>query len=75
MALPEAERTAWIHGAAAVLLHSYSHAGSSQTECLKAYFFDTGEGLKTIKVFMSEKPDAPATSSVMATAYTACPTN
>lgn len=72
LALPEAERTAWIHGAASALLHSYAQFGSRQTGCIKTYLFEGGEGLKEIVAFMKARPDMQSTSSIIGAINSAC---
>ena len=73
MALPELERTAWVHGAIAGAATALSVQGSDATPCMMA-LYEQSDGYEVLMISMERNPNMPASAAVLAVANQACPT-
>ena len=73
LALPELERQAWIHGAVSLTAQSWFEVNSDRALCvIDWYFGNDGDGAEVITALLSDYPDAPATSVLIAASRSAC---
>ena len=73
LALPEAERTAWIHGAISGAATALSGRKAEQTPCFMAVYQDGGTGLQSLHMAMEKYPEMPASAAILAVADVSCP--
>lgn len=73
MALPEAERQAWIHGAMTQMAQVLASKDADSGKCVMNWYFETGNGSALIPQAIAKYPNERATSTIMAVTRLACP--
>lgn len=73
LALPQAERSAWVHGAVTQMSVVYASVNPDISGCLVSWSFKDGDGLTELIEFMKAYPDDPASAVIFAVAKRACP--
>ena len=74
MALPEAERLAWIHGAIVMTAQTLAPSEPDRGSCILNWYFE-GTGPETIESMMGTHSDRYATSVVVALTNAVCPSS
>lgn len=71
MALPDAERQAWIHGAVSMTAQMMSGDDAGKAGCISGWYF-SGNGSEVLDIAMEKYSEHPATSIVYAAAKNVC---
>ena len=73
LALPKAERKAFIHGSVVQLIQVHSEKTQGHGKCLTDWYFHVGDGKKAVLLAMEKYPDYPTVTAIGALARRACP--
>lgn len=71
--LPAREQQAWIHGAVAQMATVIAGKDSATSKCVMDWYFEVGNGARTIPQVAAQFPDAPAAATVLTLARRVCP--
>ncbi|MAK59358.1 MAG: hypothetical protein CMK09_00075 [Ponticaulis sp.] len=73
LALPEIERTAWLHGALTLMISSYASFDQDTSGCLTDWAFLQGNGLEILHGYLHDYKSEPVYAVIHAVAKEACP--